>query len=103
MAYIKVDHSEFEKAASVIDSYVTKHRNNMNSINSAMNALASSWQGNDYQQVKAEWQEINAYDSTSGKMIRTMQSYADFLRFAAKKYKDAQSNAVNRANRLPKY
>ena len=34
---------------------------------------------------------------------QALESYASFLRFAGNKYKDAQTNAVNRANRLPKW
>ena len=49
------------------------------------------------------WDLIRSNDSVSGRMIRSFQNYSDFLRFASKKYKDAQSNAVNRANRLPKF
>ena len=52
---------------------------------------------------KTEWQQIKGADSTSDKMLKSLDSYADFLRFAASKYKSAQANAINRANRLPKY
>lgn len=103
MANIKVDHSQFEKAASAIETYITKHKNNMQTINQSINALGSSWQGSDYSQLKTEWQQINASDSTSGKMLQSLDNYADFLRFAANKYKSAQANAINRANNLPKY
>lgn len=103
MANIKVDHSQFEKTASVIETYITKHKNNMQVINQSVDALASSWQGDDYNQLKTEWQQINASDSTSGKMLKSLDNYADFLRFAANKYKSAQANAINRANNLPRY
>ena len=102
MARIKVDHKALTTAADAVDSYVSKHKNNMKQINNNVVNLNSAWQGKDYNQLKTEWMEIMAADSTSGKMLTSLENYADFLRYAAKKYIDAQTNAVNRANLLPK-
>lgn len=103
MANIKVDHSQFEKAASSIESYITKHKNKMKSIEQSVASLGTSWQGEDYNQLKKECQQMSASGSTSDKMIKSLDNYADFLRFAANKYKSAQANAINRANKLPRY
>lgn len=103
MANIKVDHSQLEKTAAAIDTYIVKHRNNMQAINQSVISLGASWRGSDYNQVHIEWQQINASDSTSGRMLKSLDNYADFLRFAANKYKSAQTNAINRANNLPRY
>lgn len=103
MANIKVDHSQFEKAASAIETYINNHKTSMNSIDQSVNSLGSSWQGNDYNQLRKEWQEIKGSGSTSDKMLKSLDNYADFLRFAANKYKSAQANAINRANNLPRY
>lgn len=103
MANIKVDHKKFEQAAGAIEAYVSKHKSNMNAIENAVNSLGTCWHGADYAQFQREWQEIKGTGSTSDKMIRSLEQYADFLRFAANKYRSAQENAVNRADRLPKY
>lgn len=103
MANINVDHSQFEKAASSIESYITKHKNKMKSIEQALTSLETSWQGEDYNQLRTECQQMSASGSTSDKMLKSLDNYADFLRFAANKYKSAQTNAINRANRLPRY
>lgn len=103
MANVKVDYGQIENAVSVIETYITKHKNNMGKMNQSVTALGASWQCNDYSQLKSEWNQINSKDSTSGKMLQELDEYADFLRFAANKYKSAQNNAINRANRLPKY
>ena len=103
MAKIKVDHSQFERTASVIDTYIRNHKNKMNSIDDSIAALGTTWQGSDYDQLQTEWQQIKGTDSTSDKMLKSLDGYADFLRFAANKYKSAQANAINRANNLPKY
>ena len=103
MANIKVDRSQFEKAASAIEAYVSNHKKHMSTIDQSVNFLGSSWQGKDYDQLKIEWQQINSSGSTSDNMLAALANYADFLRYAANKYKTAQINAINRANRLPKY
>lgn len=103
MANIKVDHSQFEKAASSIESYITKHKIKMKNIEQSVTSLGTSWQGEDYNQLKTECQQMSASGSTSDKMLKSLDNYADFLRFAANKYKSAQANAINRANNLPRY
>ena len=103
MANIKVDHSQFERTATAIDTYIRNHKSKMNSIDNSITALGTAWQGSDYNQLQTEWQQIKGSDSTSAKMLKSLDSYADFLRFAANKYKSAQASAINRANRLPKY
>lgn len=102
MAYIKVDHGELLKTANAIDSYITKHKNNMKQINNKIVGLNSSWQGKDYNQLKTEWIEIMSADSTSGRMLKSLENYSDALRYAAKEYMDAQASAINRANLLPR-
>lgn len=102
MAYIKVDHSKFEHAATAIDNYIANHKRKMNSVDSSVLALGTEWKGADYEQLKKEWTEIHSSDSTSGKMIRSLKNYADALRSSAAKYKEVQARAVNRANTLCK-
>lgn len=103
MANINVDHKQLVKAATTIDNYVSNHTSKMKTIEQSVKSLASSWQGADYNQLSKEWEEMNASDSTSYMMVKSLENYADFLRFAANKYKSAQSNAINRANNLPRY
>ena len=103
MAYIKVDHSKFEGAASAIDDYVSLMRNKMGSAQGDIKTLAYSWQGSDFNQFKFEFDKLDNNNSVHSQMIKAMQSYSKYLRFAASKYKEAQINAINRANRLPRY
>ena len=103
MAYIRVDHRQLEKAASTIDSYIVKHKKKMQTIDQSIDSLNAQWQGSDYAQLQNEWRQMNASDSTSARMIKTLDNYADFVRFSANKYKSAQANAINTAGRLPRY
>lgn len=102
MAYIRVNHSKFESTAAAVDSYVTLMKNKMRGAQSEVTTLFSSWQGADFTQFKAEFDKVDNKDSTHTQMVKAMQSYAKYLRFAANKYKDAQTRAVNRANNLPR-
>ena len=103
MAYIKVDHSKFEDAASAVDSYVTLMKNKLRSAQGQVTTLSLSWQGSDFAQFQTEFDKIDNDDSTHTQMVKAMESYANYLRFAANKYKDAQIRAINRANNLPRW
>lgn len=98
MAYIKVNYIKIVEVASQIDEYIFRYKKNMKNMDSAMNLLNSSWKGVDYNEVKKEWEEINASGSTSDKMLCDLKDYVDSLRLASDKYKSAQSRAINRAN-----
>ena len=100
---VKVDHSKFESVASAIDDYVALLKNKMISSQGEIDILSSTWQGSDFAQFKIEFDKVDNADSTHVQMVKALESYAKYLRFAAKKYKDAQQRAVNRANNLPKW
>lgn len=102
MAHIKVNHSKFESAARTIDGYISSHKKKMKQIDQSVVSLGTSWQGTDYNQMKIEWGQINASGSTSDNMLKSLQNYADALRNAGEKYKQAQARAINRANTLCK-
>ena len=103
MAYIKVDHSKFGSAANTIDAYISQMKSKMGSANNEVDLLSSNWQGADYTQFKFEWDKVTNNESTYSEMIKSLEAYSKYLRFAENKYKDAQSKAVNRANNLPRY
>ncbi len=100
MAFINVDHSKFASAASAIDTYVSSMKNNMSAANSEVNVLSASWGGSDSSHFKTKWDEVDNDESTYHQMKKSLESYSDFLEYAAEKYKTAQTNAVNKANRL---
>ena len=103
MASIKVDHSKFEPAAKEIDEYVAYLRKQMREVQNDGWNLMQNWQGADYVQFRARLDKIDNSDSTHAQMIKALESYAKFLRYAGQKYRDAQADAIRRANSLPKY
>lgn len=100
---IKVNHSQFDKTADAIDIYTGKMKTQMNSADQNMKAMLSTWKGVDATAFKNKWDAINDADSTYGKMKKSLESYSKFLRSTGNKYKRAQADAINRANRLPRW
>jgi uncharacterized protein YukE len=98
--FIKVNHSQFENAADAIDTYLSSQKKNMAAAESEVKNLGTTWQGTDSKQFQLQWNQVEDNDSTSKNMTKALENYANFLRFAASTYKEAQSKAVNRANWL---
>lgn len=103
MAYIKVDHSKFGSAANEVEEYVSFMKQRMKAANAEVAGLSSKWQGIDYHRFKKEWNEVTAAGSVHAEMIKAMEGYASFLRYAEQQYKDTQSRAISRAGRLPRF
>ncbi|MBQ8611220.1 MAG: WXG100 family type VII secretion target [Oscillospiraceae bacterium] len=103
MAKIKVDYKELEKTADEVKSYIEAHRALMKEIDAEVSALGTEWQGEDYEHTKKEWAEMKGKESTSEKMLRELDSYEELLRYAAKRYRDAQKTVVQMANKLPRW
>lgn len=103
MAYIKVDHSKLESTASLVEAYISNTKKKMNNANGYVANMSGSWQGVDFNQFKLQWDGVTNNDSAYSQMMKSLESYAQFLRYAASKYKNAQAKAINRANSLPKW
>lgn len=103
MAYIKVEFDEIEKTALAVEEYVIIMKENMFDAKSTVNALSSNWKGADYAQFKRKWDLITHKNSTYGNMLKAFESYARFLRYAERQYKDTQRKVQFRAKSLPRY
>ena len=102
MAYIKVDHSKLESTAAEVEEYVTLLKKKMNDVQGEVSILSSSWQGTDFTQFQDQFNQVDDADSTHVQMIKELESYARYLRYAAEKYKKTQADAIDRARKLPK-
>ena len=99
---INADTAKLENTASEIETYITQLKQKMQAAQSEIRTLSSSWQGADATQFQTKWNGVTAADSVYAVTLKQLDSYAQYLRYAAKKYRDAQTAAVNAANRLPK-
>ena len=103
MANIKVDHSKFAGTATAVDNYVRLLKTRMNQANNEVTHMARAWEGADYTRFANQWSKVTNGESTYAEMVKSLEAYAKFLRMAESKYKQAQINAVNRANSLPRW
>ena len=101
--YININHKELGAAAKAVDNYVSMMAGKIFRADSEVRNLVLGWRGTDYSKFHKEWLETKNEDSVYYNMRAALKGYASFLRYAEKQYKDAQINAVNRANGLPKY
>ena len=101
MPFIRVDHSRFEATANQIERYIAYTKSRMNFAQSTVNSLTNTdWLGQDAGAFRVKWEELSQTGSTYDKMIKSLSNYARYLRYVANSYKNAQTNAVNRAQRL---
>lgn len=103
MAYIRTDFERFDNAIIITDEYVDLMKSEMANAGGEVNVLATTWQGADSEEFKTRWNTVTEEKSAYIQMVKAVDSYSSFLRFALNKYKDAQANAINRANSLPRW
>ncbi len=101
--YIRVDHSQLDRAADTIEEKIRSHDSHMGQIATEVDNLEGSFSGDDYIAYKNQWITAIGEGSTYQNIKKAAQNYADFLRYASKEYKTAQANAVNMAERIPKW
>ena len=100
MSYIKVDSNKFEVTASEIDEFIKFLKGKMIEADNEIINLGAAWEGRDFSMFKVRWDTVNDNDSVYYKMISALESYADYLRFAGKRYKETQAEAINNATNL---
>ncbi|WP_043932156.1 hypothetical protein [Bacillus sp. EB01] len=99
-SYIKVNYNEFERAANTIDSYISRQKKNMSLASHEVHSMGAAWKGEDYQSFLLKWNKLDDSDSTTYAFMKSLESYAEVLRYSAAQYKEAQSKAIQKANSL---
>ncbi len=97
MAYIKVDHKKISSAANELEEYIEKLKGDMKSARREVDNLASTWAGQDHEHFKREWEDLEEGESAYKNALNKLEAYQSFLKLAAKEYRDAQIDAVNRS------
>ncbi len=101
MSYIKVNHARLDSAAEKIEESLKRQKAHLNNADNQVKNMQSSYSGEDYNAFKTQWSGVRAKGSFVDKTTNAVENYAEYLKFAAKEYKDAQSKAVNKSNWLP--
>jgi hypothetical protein len=104
MALIEVNHRTLRDVASEITSYCSVQDREMRSADTDIKSmLFSDWMGSDAQEFGKKWEGVDDNNSTSIKFRDSLKNFGDNLTACANEYENAQGDAYNEANRLPKY
>ncbi|MBR3995883.1 MAG: hypothetical protein IKI97_11475 [Clostridia bacterium] len=101
--YIKTDCAKLVKTAENIEAQIAEIRKHMANSSTAVLEMRSGFQGADYDAFYSKWDSLFADDSTYSTLVKRLESYAKFLRYAAEQYDYVQEQAQLRSNRIPKY
>lgn len=102
MARIIVNHQTLKNTGDRLDGKVSDIRAKQNTANAYVDGgLHQNWEGMDYNQYRIEWK--NDIDNATNTLVKKMEEHANFLRFASKKYQDAQTTAINKAGWIITY
>lgn len=99
--YIKVDHSALDKAADKLDGYLRQHNSIKHQADGQVRSLKTAFDGDDYIAYELQWNKLDDNESHMKIITDKTKVYIEFLKYASSQYKKAQSDAVNRANRIP--
>ena len=80
MAYIKVNISKLESTASAIEEHISYAKSLMTSQNTDVTALFQNWNGRDADEFRNRYFSLVNDTSAFNAYIKSLQSYADFLR-----------------------
>lgn len=100
MAKIRADHSKFSAASSAIKKYTNSMDRFTLDTAEDIALLVSTWQGKDQNSFAQSWNKAINNKSIHAKMKNSLVNYANVLDYASKLYKQAQADAINRANSL---
>ena len=100
MGKISVNYDHFDKTAKTIETYIELQKTKMKSATQEAINLGTVWQGKDYNQFLKEWNQLDDSDSTTITFQKSLQSYADLLRYTGSEYKKAQQIAIDLANKI---
>ena len=100
---IKVECEKLIKTAEIIEKQTAEIKKLMLDSNNAILEMRKGFQGADSDAFCAKWNCYFAQDSDYTTFVKSLESYAKFLRYAAEQYDYVQEQAQLRSNRIPKY
>ena len=103
MALIEVNHQVLKNVADAAEEYCRNQDSCMNKADSVVGGLlAGGWHGDDADELKRKWSEVNITGSTTVQFRETISYFGECLRSCAKEYQNAQSDSYSEAYRLPR-
>lgn len=102
MANIKVNTDKLSSTANLVDDKLKSMKRKMTNANNQVQGLSAYWSGKDYTDFLSAWGKVSSQNSNYLKMIKSLESYSNYLKYAQRKYNNARRNAIDRSNRLPR-
>lgn len=100
MQSITVTPETLEDQAGKVDTKASDYyRDYEKLLNEVRNMTETDWKGEDATAFRAK---VEAFEEDFNKMKQLMSDYADYLRQAAKNYRDTQENVKNSISSLAK-
>jgi hypothetical protein len=104
MAVIEVNHKVLREVAAAVTAYCSAQDREMRTADADVKGmLFSDWLGLDAQTFGHKWEGVDDSGSTSVKFRESLKAFGESLTACANAYQTAQEDAVNEANRLPKW
>ena len=100
MDIIEVNHSSLRQAANDFRQYAREGNSITTNTVQTCESLSRSWNGNDFTAFITRARGLDSQDSYLRRLCSALNSFADKLEYSADKYRKAQADAINRANRL---
>lgn len=95
---IIVDPAKLEMASQKMDEQAADYERLYRQLYTEVRGMGAAWQGQDN---NAFIKQINEFEDDFERMAQLMRSYAQFLRDSAGLYRQAQTDTINNAYRLP--
>lgn len=100
MAKIRVNRSEFNKAASKIGTHLMTVRAEMMRAKILKLELKGGWEGKDELLFESKFDDLTKKGSTYDNYIKTLEGYQSFINNANELYRKAQEDAYNLARKI---
>lgn len=97
---IEVNHASMHRAANELREQADVCRAKLRNITDQKNTIKANWSGSDSDAFCTKLEALNNSDSTPVTVCKRLDSLADRLDEAAKKYAQTQADAINRASWL---
>ena len=103
MAQIEVNYQVLRSYASLIDEHCELQKREMKAADAAVRSvLGTDWSGLDTVDFGQKWDQVDAGDSTSVQLQKTLENFAKALKASASAYEKAQVDIYNRSALLPR-
>ena len=97
MTKIRTDHGRLNRQASELWELQIRLQRQFSLADREINNLRNAWAGDDELHFFARWQEVKGEGSALQYTNRRLTAFAEHLLYAARTYREAQTDSINAA------